>query len=222
MIDKLFNVIAPHRCSSCGEIGAVLCESCKYDIVSEPFSGCVLCARPCGDRGVCRYCLRSTGITQAWCVGERREGLKKLIDTYKFQSSRAASTVLADLLTTSIPQLPADVVVVGIPSSPATVRERGFDHMGRIADEFVKKRSLVRARPLERVSSVTLHFLPKAERVRLGSSLFCLSSESVPEKIILLDDIVTTGTTLRAAARVLRNAGVKQVYAAVLARQPEG
>lgn len=222
MIDQLLNVISPHRCSSCEAIGVLLCESCKYDIMMEPFSGCVLCTVPCGERGICQHCRRIAAIIQAWCVGERREGLKQLIDSYKFHSSRAASTVLTDLLASRVPQLPAETVVVGIPSSPATIRARGFDHIGRIADEFAKQRALKRAYPLVRASSVTLHFLPRSERIKLGPSLFRHSGELVPEKILLLDDIVTTGTTLTAAAKLLKIAGAKEVYVAALARQPEG
>jgi len=221
MIDSLFNAIAPHRCSSCDEIGAVLCESCKHNIISDVFVGCVLCSRPCGQRGVCEQCGRGLDITQAWCVGERRDALKNLIDKYKFESSRAASGVCSDLLDTVVPQLQPDITVVAIPSAPSTVRARGFDHMGRIADDFAKRRSLLRASPLERASSVTLHFLPRSERVRLGSSLFRLSGQQVPEKILLLDDILTTGTTLSAAVALLKRAGARQVYIAVLARQPE-
>lgn len=221
MIDSLLNALAPHRCSSCGENGSILCESCKYDIVSDRFSGCVLCAKPCGNRGICAHCSRKSGITQAWCVGERRGGLKTLIDSYKFQSSRAASGVCADLFHCMLPQLPQELVVVGIPSAPRTVRARGFDHMGRIAKEFAQLRSGSVAQPLQRASSVILHFLPRAERTRLGPSLFSLSGAPVPEAVLLLDDIVTTGTTLTAATRLLREAGTKQVYVAVLARQME-
>lgn len=221
MIDTLLNAFAPHRCSSCGEIGSIFCESCKYDTISDSFPGCVICAKPCGLRGVCSQCARKVPITQAWCVGERVDGLKALIDAYKFRSSRAADRACADLLDRVISHVPPDSAVVGIPTAPNTVRVRGFDHMGRVADALAKKRGLDISYPLERAATETLHFLPKAERVRLGPSLFRLSGKAVPEKILLLDDIVTTGTTIVAATRLLKQAGAKEVYVAVLARQPE-
>ncbi len=129
--------------------------------------------------------------------------------------------ICAELLDGVVAQLPSGVAVTGIPSAPGTIRIRGFDHMRRITDLFAKKRGLSVVQPLARVSPVTLHFLPRQERVRLGPSLFRLSGELVPEKVLLLDDIVTTGTTLTAAVRLLKNAGAKEVYVAVLARQPE-
>jgi len=219
MIDTLLSLVAPHRCSSCGEIGSVLCESCKHNIVSEMFSGCLLCAQPCGSRGVCGACAKATAVKQAWCVGERDGALKVLLDEYKFDSKREASRVCASLLDTVIPVLPDDIAVISIPSAPNAVRARGFDHMGRIAEEFAKARSLKRIVLLERASSATLHLLPARERVKLSSSLFRLTGQPVPRRVLLLDDIVTTGTTMRAAAQLLRGAGAEELYLASLARQ---
>lgn len=220
MIDTVLSLIAPHRCSSCGEVGAVLCESCKHDIISDSFSGCVLCTRPCGEGGLCGQCARGTNIIQAWCVAERRGGLKTLLDSYKFESKRGASGVCAELLHETLPILPESVAVVSIPSAVATVRARGFDHMGKIADEFARRRGLTRAWPLERISSETLHFLSAKERSRLGPTLFSLSGRAVPRHVLLLDDIVTTGTTLRAAVRLIHDAGAERIYVAAVARQP--
>ena len=78
------------------------------------------------------------------------------------------------------------------------------------------------ARPLKRTSSATLHFLSRDERVALGPFLFGLSYGTAPEQVLLIDDILTTGTTLAAATKLLKQAGAKRVYIAVVARQPEG
>lgn len=220
MIDTILSLLAPHRCSSCGEIGAVLCESCKNDIISDSFSGCVLCTRPCGKRGLCERCAHRANITQAWCVAERRDGLKTMLDAYKFESKRGASVMCAELLDKALPVLPEGIAVVSIPSASATVRARGFDHMGRIADEFARRRGLKRAWPLERASAVTLHFLSAKERRKLGTTLFSLSGKAAPDQVLLLDDIVTTGTTLRAASQLLHDAGARNIYVAAIARQP--
>ena len=222
MIDRLLNVFAPHRCCSCGETGALLCEGCKNDIVDEPFSGCVLCHRPCGEKGLCFVCARRLSCEQAWCVGERSGVLKELLDRYKFSGSRAGALVCAEMLDNLLPALPADIAIVGVPTSPATLRVRGFDHVGRVVRLLAKRRHLQVARPLKRTSSATLHFLSRDERVALGPFLFGLSYGTAPEQVLLIDDILTTGTTLAAATKLLKQAGAKRVYIAVVARQPEG
>ncbi len=222
MIDSLFNVFAPHRCSSCGQIGVILCEGCKNNIINESFSWCLFCQKPCGDSGICAVCQQNSPFEQAWCVGERTGALKGLLDGYKFQSQRAGARILAELLDSLLPILPPDTTLVGVPTSRHTVRVRGFDHVGLVVRELARLRGLEVAAPLRRESSATLHFLPLKERKKLGPSLFSLSAESVPATVLLVDDILTTGTTLHAAGSLLKRAGVKHLYVAVVARQPEG
>lgn len=221
MIDSLLNLFAPHRCSSCGEESLILCERCKYDILQEPCEGCVLCAKPCSVRGVCDGCAVKSPIVQAWVVGERRGALKALGDQYKFNSRRAGACELAELLDARLPLLPDDLVVVGIPTSPKTIRVRGFDHTGLLVRHFVKHRKLLSTQPLCRTSNETLHFLGRRAREKLADTLFALKeATAVPKRVLLVDDIVTTGTTLRAATKLLKSAGVEELYVAVVARQP--
>lgn len=166
-------------------------------------------------------CAQQLHCQQAWCAGERSGALKSLLDTYKFSSSRAGAVVLADLLDAILPVLPQDITLVGIPTSSTTRRVRGFDHIALIVNALAKRRHLSVAHPFVRNSSQTLHFLPKKERVRLGPTLFRLSGGPIPAHVLLIDDIVTTGTTLHAAAKLLQQAGVEQLYVATIARQPD-
>lgn len=221
MIDALLSLIAPHRCCSCGTVGAILCESCKINILDDPYEGCVLCQKPCGRTGLCSKCKHRLPCEQIWCVGERQGALKGLLDAYKFSSSRVAALPLASLLDVCLPLIPPGVAVVAIPTTAKTRRVRGFDHMGLIVAALAKQRGLTVCRPLERASSHTMHFLSRKERLRLGPSLFRLSGTPMPKEVLLVDDIVTTGTTLKAAATLLKQAGAKKIYIAVIARQPE-
>ena len=167
-------------------------------------------------------CRRRLPLNQAWCVGERVEGLKRLLDGYKFSSQRAGAVVLAELLDDILPLFPEGTVLMPIPTSSSTIRVRGFDHMKLITQALAKRRNLPTNQFLERATTATLHFLDRAERERLGPSLFELKSGvSLPEHIVLVDDIVTTGTTLRTAAKILKRAGVQRIDAVVIARQPK-
>ena len=221
MIDSLLDLFAPHRCCSCGENSRILCERCKYDIIQESYEGCVFCAKPCSGRGVCETCSPGSFVKQAWCVGERRGSLKALGDQYKFDCRRAGARELAELLDAVLPLLPGDLTVVGVPTSSKTIRVRGFDHTGLVVRRFAKRRQLQIAQPLRRTSTETLHFLGRAEREALADTLFARRDHRpAPRRVLLVDDIVTTGTTLRAAIRLLELAGVEEVYIAVIARQP--
>ena len=220
MIEHILDIISPHRCCSCGEIGDILCSNCKYDIISEPLSVCALCLKPVAKIGLCGSCQRKMPFEQVWFVGERSEALKKLIDQYKFQSSRAGAAVLAELLDEILPILPAGTALTGIPTSPSTVRVRGFDHVGLIVRELARRRNLSVTSLLERKTHATLHFLKKSDREKLGPELFRLNSKVMPKSVLLVDDILTTGTTLRSAGKLLKEAGVEHLYGVVVARQP--
>ncbi len=219
MIEHILDTISPHRCCSCHEIGQLLCGSCRQTIVSEPLEGCLFCSKPCGERGVCLQCPDL--FDQVWGVGERLGELKLLGDAYKFDNARAGAAELAALLDARLPLVPSDVHIVGIPTSSQTIRRRGFDHVGLVVKQLAKLRSLPVAHVLVRESTATLHFLNKTERQKLAPHLFSVKSGAIPEKVLLVDDIVTTGTTLYSAARLLRSAGVQHLYAAVIAKQPK-
>lgn len=219
MLELLFRLIAPHRCCSCVQKGRLLCDNCKNNIISEPYEQCIFCEVP-SLNGVCSRCSRHYGVRQAWCLGERRDGLLSLGNQYKFECKREGGHVFTELLDAVLPILPRDMAVVSIPTSSRSVRERGFDCVGAVAKRLARCRGFQVATPLVRATDATLHFLDYAERVRLKDSLFTLSGAKVPKKILLIDDIVTTGTTLSAAVRLLRQGGATDVYIAVWARQP--
>jgi len=96
MIDGLLSFVAPHHCCGCGNVGDLLCANCKYNIVCEFQNVCLACGKPCGAAGLCNTCR--VPYERAWCVGERRDVLQRLIGLYKFERARFAYQTLGDLL----------------------------------------------------------------------------------------------------------------------------
>lgn len=219
MIDKLLSFVAPSPCYGCGEIGQALCDSCIDDIVTEPYAQCVDCLRPVGSGGnLCQICRASSTLAQVWCVGDRDGVLLRLIDGYKFDAVRELGGGLAKLIDGVLPQLP-NVKIVAIPTARAHTRTLGYDHMALIARELAAQRQWESITPLRRVSEARQHFKTRAERLRAAADMFVAESELMGS-ILLIDDVFTTGATLRAAATQLRAAGAERVYGAVIARQP--
>ena len=81
-------IICPHYCISCGEIGGILCRRCKKYILLKHKNECLVCGGPlkCGHCETCALPFER----QFW-IGKRAGGLKKLISIYKYQSVRACS-----------------------------------------------------------------------------------------------------------------------------------
>jgi ComF family protein len=219
MIDRMLAVVAPHLCSGCGKTGTLLCDDCKYNITSHPFQGCLLCGVP-SESGICPH--HKTAYTQTWIVGFRQGTLQRLIGGFKFQNMKSAARNLAQLLNERFPSLPAETIIIPIPTSPAHTRERGYDHTLLIAQHFAYMRKLpLNNRLLGRHNTKTQHAANRVNRIEQATSAFQLNGMIDPQATyLLIDDVVTTGSTIQGAARLLSEAGAKKIWVGALARQP--
>lgn len=217
MLDILLSHLAPHLCYSCGRIGSILCDNCKYDITEEPFSACVMCNEVFSVNGLCSKC--KAFFTHVWCVGERRDTLLRIIDDYKFENVKAAHKTLASLLSGRIGILPPSAVVTSIPTIPSHIRQRGYDHASLLAKELARQQNLRYTPLLKRLTTAEQRGASKKQRYAQAKQAF--AAKPVSGGIYLLvDDIVTTGATLNFGAKALLDAGADEVWAAVIARQP--
>jgi len=218
MIDGLLSIVAPHHCSGCGKTGSLLCDNCKYNIIYETKTVCFVCQRPCGASGICNTC--NTPYSRAWYVGERKDALQRLVGLYKFERTKSAYLVLADLLTSSLPYFPGDIVVVPVPTAAAHIRQRGYDHTLLFAKRFADIRGLELSRALTRITGTTQRHVGALERQAQAERAFVANKSLNSDKTyLLIDDIATTGATLRYAAKALKDAGAGDVWVVAVARQ---
>lgn len=219
MFDSLLALVAPHSCCGCGHVGAILCEHCREDITIDSSTQCIVCERP-ATQACCRRCAASLPWSGLWCAGQRRDTLKTAIDLYKFERVRAADTALADLLHRTIPQVPADTMVTYVPITSAHRRQRGYDHMARVAARLATQRQLSSGVLLRRTRDVVQRGATRRDRLTRQDGAFAAVPTLHAGPILLIDDIYTTGATLRAATAALREHYKQPIYAAVIARQP--
>ncbi len=216
MIRQALDILAPHYCYNCGEVGAVLCPSCNYDISMERSRVCVQCRQPLlGDK--CYGCPRLfAGI---YMVGPREGALRRIVDATKFESVREAADVQNGLLMAALPRLP-EVVVVPIPTIHPHVRRRGFDHTLRMGRRLAKGLDGRCERLLIRRSISVQHGATRAQRLQQAAKAFAVKgSVDASTNYLLVDDVTTTGASLVEAAKCLRAAGARHVYAAVTTYQ---
>jgi len=219
MIDTLISLVAPHYCCNCGGVGALLCDNCKYDIVFEDYNECLTCGQNNDHSGICRACCPA--YDRAWCVGERSGALQRLIGDYKFNNMRAAYRTLGELMLERMGNLPANTVVVPIPTVRAHIRERGYDHTALLARYIAKKAGIRTDHSLRRKTTTKQRDANKETRIDQAKAAFVVHGtlrDDVP--YLLVDDVATTGATLEYAAQQLRAAGARTIWVAVIARQP--
>ncbi len=111
-----------------------------------------------------------------------------------------------------------EVVVVPLPTIGKHIRERGFDHTLTLARKLAKKRGWKCERILTREVDTVQVGAKVAERKTQAQKAYGIKGKVDPEKVyLLLDDVWTTGATMEAAEKILREAGAKKIYAAVIA-----
>jgi len=220
MIQRVLQVIAPHPCYNCGKVGVLLCDNCKYNITHEPFVGCILCQSP-QKYGICEN--HDSPLERIFVVGPRSGPLQQVINGLKFSNVKAGAILLAELLHESLPQLPDTIQIVPIPTVRSHIRRRGYDQVELIARHFAYLRGLQVVKPLARITNDTQHTVGRQERAIQASGAFAVrpgkNALHTNGPILLIDDIITTGSTLSAAAKQLSSLGVP-VWAAALAYQP--
>ncbi len=196
-----------------------MCDSCINDIVSEDPMTCLSCGVMAGAMGLCGRC--KPGYTRSWTVGSYHSSLGEMIKVMKTVGAREGAIVAGKMLARRLSSLPPEVRLVPLPTIAPHKRERGFDHTYLIARELARHTGLQIDTCLKRRSNTVQRGQTRSERQRQAATAYTVDNTCRADVIyLLLDDVVTTGSSMRAAARCLREAGAKKIWAASLTRQP--
>lgn len=221
ILERFISLIAPHQCLGCGYEGAVICDWCLPDFATALPARCYKCRSQTDNSLVCKKCRPKSRLKHVW-VRTSYEGLaKRLIHDFKFERKQAGALPIVRLMTECLPFLSPDTIVTHVPTAPARIRQRGYDHARLLARDLAHSQDLSYASLLHRVGKTRQVGASRAQRLQQLEGAFQITkSEKIRGSVILLvDDIVTTGGTLEAAARSLRQAGAKRVEAVVFAQK---
>lgn len=220
MIDGLLGIIAPHRCLGCAKMGSLLCANCQYNIIDDRAQFCIMCQAPCISDGICRDCTHKVPFQRAWIAAKRTGVVKQVIDTYKFAAARQAHRPLGAMLHATVADVPAGTVVTWIPTVPAHARRRSFDHARLLAKRFAHLRGLqVKSLLGRNTNAVQTGASRKQRQAQASQAFYCRRQLAADVPYLIIDDTVTTGATLAAAAAQLKYAGARTIWVAALARQ---
>lgn len=212
---SLLSLLASDNCISCGGSGAVLCQNC-IDILWYPPS-CFICGRINESSLTCNGCKSKTPLTSLNFSSEYAELAKVLVRTMKFRPSRIAARDISRALHSEL-SLGSGTVVTYVPTPSSRIRERGFDHARLIARLYSRRINTPFKQLIERKHDVRQVGANKTMRIEQMKGAFEFKGHKIPDKVLLIDDVVTTGATIESAARALKKAGVKEVHGIVFAR----
>lgn len=221
IVERLIGTLAPHQCLVCGNEGSLLCAWCLPDAIEPLPARCYKCKEQSNESAVCKKCRRNSPLKHVWVRAQYKHVAKQLVYRLKFSHTPAAAAPIAELLGESLPWMSPDTIVVHVPTATSRRRQRGFDHSELIAKQLARFLGLrhcslvaryghtrqVGAKRKERLTQLKDAFYPRQEYLIKNAS------------ILLIDDIVTTGSTVEEAAKILKQAGAKRIDAAIFAQK---
>jgi ComF family protein len=231
---RLQHTFLPPHCLLCGHPGARgrdLCRACAGDLQCN-VTCCPRCALPlAAPAPLCGECLqREPPFTSAFAPLVYAHPLDLLVGKLKFAGSLAAGRVLSDLWLDAIDRL-APVrpdLLVPVPLHRDRLRERGYNQalelakpLGKAMDIRLGAALLVRTQSTPAQTNLDAGTRRKNLRGAFEFRADRLDAGVLPAHVALIDDVMTTGATLRECARVLRRAGVARVDVWALARAPK-
>ena len=220
VLERIVAIIAPHYCFICSKEDNVICLACLSSLFPGLDSVCVFCAGRTQDYAPCGACRPAVALERVWAAAEYTGLVSELIGVYKFERVVAAYKPLAQALEATISYLPSDTCLVPIPTAPRRIRVRGYDQAVLLAKELSRMRNLNFYPALTRSLNLRQVGADRAQRAEQAENIFSVSKPVMGKKVLLVDDVCTTGAMLKAAARALQQAGASNVQAAVIAWAP--
>lgn len=228
---RVLDFLFPKRCVQCKRVGDFLCPKCFAFLSFDVKSLCLVCQRPSVDSLTHPGCIKKYSIDGTFSAIPYNKTAQKLIYNYKYKPYLSSlSSFLADLLYESLIQnenfenlfkQKLNWVLVPVPLAEEKFRKRGYNQAEILAKELSPKLNVPVLNLLKRVKETKSQFgLKLPERKKNMKGAFEMSKDKIEAKtgVFLVDDIVTTGSTLMEGAKVLKRKGAQKVIGITLAR----
>lgn len=226
---RLAQLLWPATCVLCGQSGQErldLCQPCAADLPVNDFA-CAVCAEPLATAAsnlVCGACLRQLPpFGTSFVPFVYGYPLDHLIHGLKFRGELACGRVLGELFAQRLRRARSGAfpeLIIPVPLAQRRYRERGYNQAAELALPIAKLigvpvRADLIARRRETVEQTALDQRERRKNVR---GAFASAGALPAQHVAILDDVVTTGSTVREIAQVLRRAGAKRIEVWAIAK----
>lgn len=218
------DIIAPTFCVGCLSFAPeYLCEKCAAEIPIFLEIRCPHCLKIYPDfakRAVCPEHRQTTSLDGLLATTFYEGKAKVLLHFFKYQGVREIASVIANYMAKTLfpwEQRLNEFTLTPIPLSKQRLKERGYNQAELIALALSVRFSLPIVHCLKKTRETKSQAKTQNISERLTNLTDCFEATHPPENVLLIDDVRTTGTTLEEAAKALKQAGAKRVFALVFA-----
>ncbi len=223
--DLVLHAVLPAPCLFCGGGRARdgICPGCLRDLPGREHSRCTVCAIDLETAEVCGSCLHQRpAFDRVRAACSYAFPIDAAIQRLKYSPDLTLIAPLAALLADLADGEPRPQLLVPMPASHARLRSRGFNHATELARVVAGRHGLrLEQDAVTRVrDGLPQASLPWDERARNVRDAFGCRVDLSGMRVVIVDDVMTTGATLEELARTLKRSGAQEVDAWVLARTP--
>ena len=223
----IIELFFPCYCVGCGTEGNFLCDKCRRQLPRLEPPICQRCGRPETSGEFCPSCWGTKSAIDGIRSPFRYDGvIRSAILELKYHNLKAVSTCLAELLAAYFQTCMIGEVIAPVPLHPRRMRKRGYNQAGLLARKLGK---LIDLPVIEDCLARFKDSLPQARtttaegRLRNVTDAFtCRNRKFDGKRVILIDDVCTSGATLEACAIACKAGGAASVWGLTLARETKG
>lgn len=222
--NQLLNLLFPTRCAGCGQMGEIFCPACLAQVQPVPPPVCLRCGRPVASAGRCEGCAAGQFYVSAIRgAALYADPLAQAIHRFKYEGRPELHAPLGELLAGYWRGRSATVdLVAAVPLHAKRLAERGFNQSDLLATVFCSQVQLPCVQPgvfCRTRETQQQMLLGSVERRANVQDAFAWRGPPLGGcKVLLIDDVATTGSTLEACAQALLAAGAGKVWALTVAR----
>lgn len=219
LLESLIQVIAPSSCKICNTEGSLLCDTCFVSHVPTRKPACFWCNSLTNNGKTCTRCRRKVSLTGAIIPFRYDDVIRELIYALKYDGNREVARLFSTHLSSGIPSISFDIVSF-VPTTGTSQRKRGYNQAQLIAREVSRITQLPLTNTLLRREHIDQIGLNRAQRLDAVKNNFIATSHNFDnQRILLIDDVITTGATIDECANTLKRSGAKQVWALAIAKK---
>jgi ComF family protein len=212
------NGLYPSTCFICDKLGQSsldLCHACQQELFSDEHA-CITCGiQLATDNSICGRCLKTTPHFDTVRTLYRYEGISQfLIQSLKFQKKHSAAKIMGTLMAAEFKHLEAKPdALIAVPLHTQRLKERGFNQSEQIAQHIHKALDIpLLPHALKRnINTASQASLSADERRKNIKGAFDYQIQTKFQRVAIIDDVVTTGSTANEIAKTLKKSGIKQV-----------